>query len=63
MMEKSWREGIRDSSEVKEFQELHCGKPDILKKYKEEDHVTIILRRGGERLFGCSMAYKCILFP
>lgn len=41
-MEKSWR----GDTEVKEFQELKCRKADILKKDKQEEHITTVTRRG-----------------
>lgn len=43
VMEKNWREEI----EIKEFQELKCGKVDIPEKGKQEGHVTTITRSGG----------------
>ena len=49
-MEKNWREEI----EIKEFQELKCGKVDVPEKGKQEGHVTTITRSGG----GCI----CVLY-
>lgn len=42
--------GYRESCEIKEFQELKCGKVDILKRDKQEEHVTTLTRRGGKHI-------------
>lgn len=47
-MEKSWRGGIENAVRTKASKELKCGKLDIFKKDKQEEHVTTITRRGGE---------------
>lgn len=45
--------GYSEICEIKEFQELKCGKVDILKRDKQEEHVTTVTQRGGE--------YICVL--
>lgn len=40
--------GDRENHEIKEFLNQKCGKLDLLKKDKQEEHVTTITKRGGE---------------
>lgn len=51
----------RQSCEIKELQRQKCGKPDILKKDRQEEHVTTVTRRGGEHSCVLSGLQMCLI--